>query len=160
VLAPFVYRGDRTVQAHPVVGSRDLRLAVEEDWHVTAAVALDYFPAGRQRGQLSSFRNCRTRSCIENWLGVQAGLGLGSPFKEWYLGLVFEPVSGFNLAVGAALLKGDFLAPGRAEGMVVPAGDVDSANSKFMFRPYIGFSITQDVFNALERASSSARQLF
>jgi hypothetical protein len=160
LVAPFVYRGERNIIAQPNVGSRELRLAIEQDWHITAAAALDYFPAGRQRGQLSSFRNCRTRSCIENWLGIQAGLGLSSPFKEFYLGLVFEPVSGFNVGIGAALLKGEFLPDGRAVGMIVPAGDQDSAIPKYMFRPYIAVSITQDIFNSLERASSAARQLF
>jgi len=61
---------------------------------VTGALMLNVFPLGRQRGQVTSFRNCRVKSCIDNWLGVQFGAGLDPFFRDWYLGVVFEPVSG------------------------------------------------------------------
>jgi hypothetical protein len=107
LLVPFVPNGDRRIVLTPAVGTSELRVGIEEDWHVTGAAMLQVFPLGRQRGQLTSFQYCRTPICIENWLGVQVGTGLGSPLREWYLGLVFEPVSGLNLDAGAQIRTAD-----------------------------------------------------
>ena len=158
VLVPFVYKGERTAQFVPVAGSADLRLGIEEDWHVTGAAMIQYFPFGRQRSQTVSFRNCRFASCVENWLGAQLGTGFSHPLREWYLGLVFEPVSGFNLVAGASMLQGDFLSRGRAEGMLLPSPDPAASNSQYMFRPYFGFSFTLDIVETLDRAATYARQ--
>jgi hypothetical protein len=58
-------------------------------------------------------------------------------------------------------LKGDFLAPGRSEGMLLPVVDTPTKNSttQYMFRPYLGFSFTLDIVETLDRAGDSAKRL-
>ena len=159
LLVPFVFRGDRAAQIVPAVGTGNLRLGMVEDWHVTAAATLQVFPFGRQKGQIHSFKNCRWRGCFDNTLGVQVGTGIGNVFKEWYLGVAFEPVSGFSVGVGAALLKGDFFAHGRAEGMLLPSVDQAAVNSEYMLRAYFGVLLTLDILQTIDRAAVSTRQL-
>jgi hypothetical protein len=160
LLVPFVFNGARSAVLVPNPGTSDGRIAVQQDWHVTGAVALDFFPLGRSRSLGSSFRNCKSRSCLENWLGVQLGAGFGDFLREWYLGLVFEPVSGLNFDVGASLLKGEFLPPGRAEGMQLPQGTPIAAEAKYMLRSYFGFSITLDALQTLDRRNKPLGQLY
>jgi hypothetical protein len=155
VLVPFVYQGSRTAELTPSLGTNEPRLGIERDWHVTGAAMVTVFPLGRQKGQMTSFRNCRSASCIENWLGAQFGTGLDNALRDWYLGAVFEPISGIAVGAGASLLKGDFLAPGRAEGMVMPSMDASAVNSQYMIRPYFGVSLTLDVLPLLSRAAQA-----
>jgi hypothetical protein len=160
LLVPFVFNGTREIDLVPDPSTNDGRIAVRNDWHVTAAVAVDYFPLGRARALGSSFRNCKSRSCIENWLGVQVGAGFGDFPREWYMGFVLQPISGLSLDVGAAFLKGDFLPPGRSEGMQLPPGTPLDANSRYMVRPYFGFSLTLDALQMLDRRRAPIGQFF
>jgi hypothetical protein len=155
VLVPFVYEGSRTAELTPAPGTNDLRLGIERDWHVTGAAMVTVFPLGRQKGQMTSFRNCRSASCIENWLGAQFGTGLDKALRDWYVGAVFAPISGVAVGAGASLLKGDFLAPGRAEGMFMPSLDPSAVNSQYMVRPYLGVSLTLDILPLLSRAGQA-----
>lgn len=159
VLVPAVYKGERAARLSPDLGSSELRADIQEDWHVTGALMVDFFPFGRPRGQLSSFRNCRERSCITNWLGVQVGTGFDNLGRDWYLGLVLEPVSGIALGLGAAFRKGDFLGPGLAEGMLLPSRNLWVVDSEYMARPYLGLVVTTDIFHAIDRSALSAREL-
>jgi hypothetical protein len=157
VLVPFVFRGKRVATLTPTPGGNQFLIGLDEDWHITAAVMVDLFPFGRQKGQVSSFEHCRSGSCVENWLGLQFGTGLSSIFQEWYLGLLFEPVSGVAIGAGGALLKGDFLGPGLAEGMLLPSPAQFSVNSDYMIRPYFGIALTSDIFQTLDRSSVFSR---
>jgi hypothetical protein len=158
VVVPFVYRGRRVATLTPTpTGTELYQVGLNQDWHVTAALMIDVFPFGRQKGQVSSFQHCRSSSCAENWLGVQVGTGFSSIFQEWYMGLLFEPVSGLGVGAGAAFLKGDFLGPGLAEGMLLDSPSKFSVNSDYMIRPYFGVAITSDIFQTLDRSSVFAR---
>jgi len=159
VLVPAVYKGERTARLSPALGSSELRADIDEDWHFTGALMIDFFPLGRPRGQLSSFQNCRERSCISNWLGVQFGTGFDNLGRDWYLGLVIEPVSGIALGLGAAFRKGDFLGPGLSEGMLLPSRDQWVVSSEYMARPYLGIAVTTDIVHAVDRSPLSQREL-
>jgi hypothetical protein len=158
-LVPLVVRGRRTVDLTPTTDGAGQSISIDQDWHVTAALMVQYFPFGRKRGIVTSFEGCRTPSCVENWLGIQVGAGLGDPFREWYMGLVFEPLSGLALGVGAALLQGQFLAPGMAEGMILPSAADLRTNTDYMLRPYFGLTLTTDILDAVSRATVSTRWL-
>jgi hypothetical protein len=158
LLVPFVYRGNRMVELTPTVSGTELRIGIEQDWHITGALMLNVFPFGRQKGQITSFRNCRYRSCIDNWLGAQFGASLDPFFQEWYLGVLFEPISGLGVGFGGALLKGEFLAPGRAEGMLLPSASAAVTHSDYMVRAYFGLSFTLDIFETLERGAAVTRR--
>ena len=159
VLVPVVYHGERRATLTPAANATELRLGIESDWHVTGAIMLDLFPFGRQKGELTSFRECRHRSCFENWLGLQFGTGFDHPARDWYAGLVFEPVSGLALGAGVAFLKGDFLGPGLAEGMLLPSSTALAVDSHYMARPYIGLAVTTDIFHVIDRGSLSTHEL-
>jgi hypothetical protein len=66
-------------------------------------------------------------------------------------------VSGLAIAAGGAFLKGDFLGPGLAQGMLLPSASEFSVNSNYMLRPYFGVAITSDIFQTLDRSSVFAR---
>lgn len=153
LLVPFVFRGRRVGTLTSTPTGTELQVGLNEDWHVNGAVMLDFFPLGRQKGQASSFQHCRYSSCVENWLGFQFGTGLSSLFQEWYFGLLFEPVSGLALGAGGTFLKGDFLGPGLAQGMLLPAASDFNVKSDYMLRPYFGVAITTDIFQTLDRSS-------
>ena len=116
-------------------------------------------PFGRARGQVSSFRQCRERTCYANWLGAQVGTSFDRPAEDWYFGLVIEPVSGLAVGLGAALRKGEFLAPGLAEGMLLPSRNAFGTRTEYMARPYLGLTITTDVFHTIDRGALSLRRL-
>ena len=161
LLVPFIYKGSRSIELTPTVSGTELRVGIQQDWRVTGAAMINVFPLGRQKGQVSSFRYCRYRSCVDNWLGAQFGAGLDPLFRDWYLGIVLEPISGFTVGFGASLLKGEFLAPGRAEGMLLPTGDALVKYSDYMVRPYFGLSLTLDILETLDRgATATKRMLF
>jgi hypothetical protein len=157
LLVPFVFRGRRVATLTPTPSGTQLQVGLNEDWHVTASLMVDLFPFGRQKGQVSSFQHCRSSSCVENWLGIQVGTGFSDIFREWYFGLLFEPVSGLAISAGGALLKGDFLGPGLAQGMLLPSASEFSVNSDYMLRPYFGLAVTSDIFQTLDRSSVFAR---
>ena len=159
VLVPVVFHGERRATLTPAANATELRVGIESDWHVTGAIMLDLFPFGRQKGELTSFRECRHRSCFENWLGLQFGTGFDHPARDWYAGLVFEPVSGLALGAGVAFLKGDFLGPGLAEGMLLPSARALSVDSHYMARPYLGLVVTTDIFHVIDRGSLSTHEL-
>jgi hypothetical protein len=75
------------------------------------------------------------------------------------MGLVFEPLSGLALGVGVALLQGQFLAPGMAEGMILPSAADLRTNTDYMLRPYFGLTLTTDILDAVSRATVSTRWL-
>ncbi|HKQ71840.1 MAG TPA: hypothetical protein VJT73_20995, partial [Polyangiaceae bacterium] len=159
LLVPFVYHGVRTIDLAPTASGTERALGLRQDWLVTAAAMINVFPLGRQKGQLSSFRECRTRYCMENWLGVQFGTGLNAPLEDWYLGLVFEPISGLTLNAGGAMMKGEFLARGRAFGQLLPSSTAAFKHSDYMLRPYFGISFTLDILETLDRGTSTARRV-
>src|SRR5207247_4243072 len=107
----------------------------------------------------SSFRHCRERTCFANWLGVQVGTAFDHPARDWYFGLLVEPVSGLALGLGASLLKGEFLGPGIAEGMLLPSRDAWVMHSEYMVRPYLGIAITTDIVQTLDRGAISVQQM-
>jgi hypothetical protein len=76
------------------------------------------------------------------------------------MGLIGQPVAGLNLDLGVSFLKGDFLPPGRAEGMQLPQGTPVGTNSDYMVRPYFGFSLTLDALQTLDRRRAPVGQIF
>ena len=161
LLVSFVCKGERTIDLASTPSGTERRVGLQEDWHVAAAAMLDVFPLGRQKGHISSFRDCRSRSCVENWLGAQVGFGLDSTFHDWYAGIVLEPLSGLALNMGAALRQGEFLAKGNSEGMFLGSADQLNKYTAYVVRPYFGVTVTLDLSGTLERgASLSSRGLF
>ena len=160
LLVSFVYKGERTIDLASTPSGTERRVGLQEDWHVAAAAMLDVFPLGRQKGHISSFRDCRSRSCVENWLGAQVGFGLDSTFHDWYAGIVLEPLSGLALNMGAALRQGEFWR--RATPRDVSwLSDQLNKYTAYVVRPYFGVTVTLDLLGTLERgASLSSRGLF
>jgi hypothetical protein len=156
LLIPFVEKGRRNVELNPPTGTQ-LRVDVQEDWRVTGAVMIDYFPFGRARGQVSSFKNCKIAGCYDNWLALQFGTGLDEPLKSWYFGLLFEPASGIGVSAGGAFLKGEFLPPGTSEGMILQSPSALQTDTSMMLRAYVGVTLTLDLPQTLDRGAIAAK---
>jgi hypothetical protein len=159
ILAPIVYRGQRTVGTTKVPGTGGERsVTVTEDWAVKPALALNVFPAGRRRGLISSFQNpgCRT---FGDLLGLQAAVDLDftKAFERMYFGAVIEPVAGLSANLGLALVRGQELPRGVAEGMLVPKGETVDPATKYMPRFYFGFTLTTDILNTVATATNGIK---
>ncbi len=172
LFVPFVPFGKRTVTARPVGGER--YLVVDSDLHITAGLAMNVFPGGRRRGELTPWsnrppcwmlRNTKNnnnnnakKQCHAAVAGELIGLQLGAdldirdPIDQFYFGLVFEPVTGLTLSIGGAVIAMDDLGPGRAEGQLV-ASDADlDPSTKYRVRPYTSFGLSLDLVQALRAA--------
>jgi hypothetical protein len=155
LLIPLVYHGSRKVALNPVAAGDAMRVDVVRDWHVTVAPALHYFPWGRAKGPTTSFRSCRSRGCWENWLGLALGTGVDAPLVSLYAGLLLEPVSGLAFSGGIAVLKGEYLPRGRAEGMLLPPGAFITPQEGYMWRPFGGVAFTLDLFHSIQQSMTN-----
>jgi hypothetical protein len=158
---PFVPDGSRKLVGAPIEGSADRRLAVVEDWHITAALMLNVYPFGRRRGEVAAFTRFLEEpdATVADLVGFQFGLDLdlSEPLDQWYFGLVLEPITGFSVDGGLALLQQDFLPRGFAEGMLVPAGGIPEPSPRYVVRPYFGVTLSLDIIETLATASRSVR---
>jgi hypothetical protein len=161
LLVPFVANGSRTFVASPVPGTGQRAITLVEDWHLTAALALNVYPFGRRRGQVSAFTGWSTdrSDTVRDLLGFQiaADLDVSDLLDQWYFGLMVEPVAGVSLNAGMALLKGEFLPDRLSTGMLVGSDAEIEAVRHYMARPYIGFTLTLDIIDTLAKASREVR---
>jgi len=176
ILVPFVIEGRRRVVAEQGPSSGIRTLSIDHDLpKPSPAVMLNVFPGGRRSGIFSSFSerarcqrsresyfDCsRTnrRRAAANSVGLQVGLDLDftDPADAFYLGGLFEPVSGLSFNAGISVRKGQFLAPGRFEGQLV-ADDTDLApQERYMVRPYLGVTLSLDIIRAVITYAKDAR---
>lgn len=184
VLIPVVVGGDREVVLDDTDQDRVKRLRVSSDVAVFPALMLHVFPGGREFGALSSFsggptcrpgkldlahcRAARHRRRAANSLGVQAGIELDfKKFSRFYLGGLFEPVSGFSINAGVALTKQQYIRGGYYEGALVPTPTVVHADGtpdlsryieqRWVPRFYLGITLSIDILRYLgERRRSSS----
>jgi hypothetical protein len=176
---PFTSLGTRSIVAIPRANTADQILDVHSDLHVTVGIALNYFPFSiRNAGAWTELPRYSTDelalSALEAFehyvlspLGFQAGTTLNftaQSFREWYLGLTYEPIRGGAFCVGVAFLQGDFFAPGFSQGMLLPPGSngqipAGVVDRKYMVRPYIGLTISPEVITTLLGAFQSIKAI-
>lgn len=165
----FVPGGKQNISARNLGDER--YLATTRDLHVTAGLAINVFPGGRRRGELTAFSNLgcdesgqvdckkyRRRRRAADLLGLQVGVDLDirDPLDQFYLGLVFEPVTGVTFSVGAAVLKVDQLGVALSEGQLV-ASDADlKPRSVYEIRPCFSVGLSFDLFQAVRAARERA----
>ena len=156
LLMPVVFGGSRTVTPTLVPGTGgQQRLTVSNDTVVSPALALNVFPGGRRNGRVSAFGPYRAGDLV----GFQFALDLDlkHAFDRFYLGLVLEPIAGFSVNPGMAMVKGQFLPDGHAAGMLVPSGETFTPHSKYMPRPYLGLTITNEILTTITGAARAIR---
>jgi hypothetical protein len=144
-LVPVVINGSRTVGAAAIPGTPERMVVIEEDARVTGALVLNVFPfGGRSRGKLY------TGLSGNSW-GLQVGIDLdfGNLTDQFYAGLLCEPISGFGISVGVAIVEGQVLTEGSRVGMLVPPGETVPHGDRYMARTYIGVTFTTEVLQTL-----------
>ena len=161
LLLPFVFGGDRTISRTPLVGTNEQTLHTVQDLQVSVSLALHYFPFGiygngpwaeEPRGGLChSTHPARLLPLACRYLLNPIGVELGGrvDLASWQIGLAFEPVRGAALSMGVSALKGDFYRPGFREGMLFSGQDSLPVDRRYMFRPYLGVSISPEILGLL-----------
>ncbi|MBL9020870.1 MAG: hypothetical protein JNL21_01670 [Myxococcales bacterium] len=160
VLVPFVFAGERDVIQGMIPGSSGRQIAVSEDLLVTAALMAHVYPCGRRRGLISTFQRSGSALAVFcDLFGLQAGLDLdfSDPTDQFYFGALLEPVSGFSLSGGAAVLKGEFLPNGFSEGMLSPKNL--EVREEYMVRGYFGVSLSIDIIETIAATGRAVRQI-
>lgn len=174
LLFPFVPDGKQEVAARMIGTER--YLALERDLHVTAGLAVNVFPGGRRRGELSPWSNLRCdtsmvdqsdckkrrhRRHAAELLGLQFGtdLDVRDPLDQFYIGVVLEPVTGVTLSGGAAVLEMDELGIGLSPGQLVASDANLIARQRYYVKPYFAFGLGLDLVAAIRAARDRAEQL-
>jgi len=174
LLVPFTFRGERNVVGEELPGSGAQRLAVEHEMPTPALAAmLNVFPGGRRVGIFQSFaeqkrciapgrRACRKinrQRGAANSLGFQLGLDLDftDPADAFYLGTLFEPISGLSFNAGLSVRKGEFLRAGQREGQLIVEDSDLTPKIWPIARPYVGVTLSLDIVRALIAFSGRAR---
>lgn len=162
VLIPIVPDGRREIVQTLIPGTGgERRLSVREDWQVEAAVALNVFPCGRRRALWSAFQQI-SGDTLCDLFGLQVGVDLDfkNAFQRIYAGVTLEPVAGLGAGFGVAIVRGQFLPPGYADGMVIPRGETFTPQTEYMVRPYIGITLSTDILTSLSTTGSAIKSKF
>ncbi len=156
VLIPVVFNGKRTYYTSAVPGTGDQRIALEHDHLVSSAVMLNLYPFGGRARNNIWFANEPGWRKLSSLLGLQAGTSISSPAKEWYAGLIIEPVSGIGLGVGGALVQAQYLPSGYTTGMLLSPGQQPNARETYSPRFYAGATLSLEVLNTINSVKTSA----
>jgi hypothetical protein len=163
VLVAFFPWSDGTYRASAsaIPGTEVRRVTVDKGADPRAAIALNVYPFGRRRGEISSLHGCGSASeCIGETLGVQVGTNLNFDKIEreaFYLGLLFEPVGGFALNFGVAWLRTDRLQAGWGDGTLLVPGDEIAKATRLVPSGYFGFTISTEVFSTARTIAAGIR---
>lgn len=166
LFVPFTVNGKRTIDARNVGSER--YVTVDDDLRVTAGIAMNVFPGGRRRGELTPWSNLPEcsgnettksdkRACkraLRSWaefMGLQIGadLDVRDPIDQFYFGVVFEPVSGVTFSVGPAIMKVDRLPAGVVQGQLVTSDADLEPRSRYEARFYGSFGLSLDLVQAV-----------
>jgi hypothetical protein len=174
ILVPAVLGGRRSVVTVDAGGRAELEVRQRMP-PPAPAVMLNVFPGGRRLGVFQSFgevgrcdpakaeffecRRARNRRNAANSLGVQVGMDLDftDATDAFYLGALFEPVTGLSVNVGASLRKGEFLRPGVAQGQIVTDPTDAAPDRGLMIRPYFGITLSLDIIRTVASFAGRAR---
>jgi hypothetical protein len=128
----------QTVSTSRAPGSTEQFIRTENTIHPSAAVTINYFPAGQYSvPRFSDYHG----------LGIQAGIGgdLTRLDDEFYLGAIWEPIPGAGVAAGLAMLSMEKLHPDYPAGALVNPNDVPK-DTFLGPRFYFGITLNTQVF--------------
>jgi hypothetical protein len=152
VLFAVVPMGQRTVTTPQVPGiSGSQIISVDERGATLTGIALNVYPLGHRR-EAYSFLEDRPRFF---WRGFGDAFGMQLAFNPdltnatstLFGGVLFEPITGLSLNVGAAFLQGDFLKAGYSPGMAPPANRSDYVVTSTMLRFYFGVTLGYELIH-------------
>jgi hypothetical protein len=160
LLIPFAFGGNRTISRTPLAGTNEQSLHTVEDLEVSVSLAVHYFPLGifgngpwsaGPRGECASKHGANLLSSVCQYLLQPIGLEVGGrvDLSAWQVGLAFEPIRGGAISAGVSAVKGDFYRSGFRDGMIIGAQESLPVDRRYMFRPYIGVSISPEILRFL-----------
>lgn len=170
---PLIFGGERNVGLSPLAGTNQSVLNTTNDLEISTAIGLHYFPFGvRGGGAWVEAPNALARSSsvpvplralfhylVQPW-GLEVGTAINRElFKNVQVGLAFEPVRGGSISFGVAALQGQFYQPGWSNGMIYPAGTPLPVETRFMFRPYLGFSVSPEILKLVLDVLQQAQRI-
>jgi hypothetical protein len=149
---------DQSVVATPDISTGERTLSVRTDARIVPAFVINAYPGGRLRSRVSSFCNGPLH-CAASWLGMQLGVGVGSPNHppagELYLGSLFTPISGLSFSSGLALVNQQIYPATYHDGAILPAGATLTPATHWYAEPYVGFSASLDLLTLILNAFQS-----
>jgi hypothetical protein len=179
---PLVFGGQRQVNLVPLPNTQDHTIEASQSLLPTPiTLALQVFPMGIPGGHFAtivnhaalqcsgSFWDATTRRCSPWWtvynllrpLGLLVGTDIApNQLDQYYLGGTYQPVRGFSFSAGAAFVKGEFIPPNYAAGMLAPTnGTTFTPDTRYMMRPYIGVAISPELLGLLVNLLTSVQKV-
>lgn len=157
VLLPFVYNGQRSIVGAETGDGMRVTPYVSRDVAITGALSLTVIPWGRDKGRISSFDSCRG---FGQGFGFQIAKDFNfSALGDWYLGGLFQPVTGVSLSVGWSLRQGEFLKDGARRTAVYENEASIPTDKRYMLVPYVGVTFTQEALEGLVNAVAGFKKL-
>lgn len=158
-VVPFGQRNVLTAEIPGIPGSR--RIIVDERGAVVTAIALNIYPLGHRREAYSFLEHPRTfRRGLGDAMGLQLGLNtdLKNATSLIAAGVIFEPITGLSLNLGAICTQGDFLKPGYVVGLPPAANRDDFVTRSSMIRFYFGFTAAYELLHTTTSRLSAIKQ--
>ena len=143
LLIPLVVDGKRAIETAYVPGTAERALRVVEDDVVFAALVLNLYPLGGRRRDLAY---CCSKPVALDWLSDLLALQVGIDVDftnlrdRFFAGALLEPIAGLGIGGGVALVQGQVLGGGFAEGMILEDEQPVARRSAYFVRGYFGLT--------------------
>ncbi len=175
ILVPVTIQGSRNIVASDTPGADQGVLDIQSKTpRPSPALMLNVFPGGRTSGAFTSFTRTRCpkakaeyfecqrrkhRRNAANSLGIQVGLDLdfSDVADAFYVGGLFEPITGLSFNAGISMREGNYLKPGYQVGQLITSDDDRQGDERYMVRPYVGITLSADILRALVQFRDNAR---
>lgn len=175
ILVPVTIQGSRNIVASDTPGADQGVLDIQSKTpRPSPALMLNVFPGGRTSGAFTSFTRTRCnkakadyfecqrrkhRRNAANSLGVQVGLDLdfSDVADAFYVGGLFEPITGLSFNAGISMREGNFLKPGYQVGQLITSDEDRQGDERYMVRPYVGITLSADIIRMLVQFRDNAR---
>lgn len=158
VLLPVWTANVRNATREMIPGTTERRFAQEDSTaDITPKVAIQFYPAGHCSG---APYHPRLGCWLGNW-GAQlaATPSFSTKWDDLYVGTLYEVVDGLGLNFGIASLKQTRYPDGLKEGDLVPRlGAPGTLPTDRVWRAYVGFSLSLELFKAWRAAYSDVEQ--
>ena len=176
LLFPIVFNGSQTVTAAAFASGRDAVISQQQQTAgplgaiENVSLGVDVFPFGGYPGGSCStiFTSCskgRGEGFL-HMLTLQAAVAIATnPLRNFYLGGGLTVIPGVSVTTGVAFVQGEFLTSAVFPGEIISSTQAQPANlqkdytNRYMFEPYLGISLTPDIFTSIVSGLSQLKSV-
>lgn len=165
LIFPTIFNGSRTISTAPQANGKDDIVGVQTSTAGAldnASLGLNIYPwgyPGKCTRQSDFFGDIMPFVCKWSYLWkpitLQAGTSIThDAFRQYLLGVGYTPIRGIAVTAGVGFVRGQYLASTLFKGEIVStalatATIPQDVETKYMFEPYIGLSISPDILESI-----------